>query len=77
MGKTCINIGDEIHKELLNQGQSVMWLSQQLGCNRTNIYNIFSRDSISTDLLLKICVALKKDFFALYSQQLEGQQSWH
>ena len=70
MGKTYINIGSEIHNELLRQGHSVLWLSQQLGCNRTNIYNIFSRESISTDLLIKISIALKKDFFALYSALL-------
>ncbi|MBQ9554664.1 MAG: XRE family transcriptional regulator [Muribaculaceae bacterium] len=67
-----INIGKEIHDELLRQGHSVLWLSEQLECNRTNIYNIFSRESISTDLLLKISIALKKDFFALYSAQIEA-----
>ncbi|MBR5171037.1 MAG: XRE family transcriptional regulator [Muribaculaceae bacterium] len=69
MGKKSIHIGKEIHDELLRQSQSVQWLSQQLGCNRTNIYNIFIRESISTDLLLKISIALNKDFFNLYSQQ--------
>ena len=69
MGKTCMHIGKEIHDELLRQNHSVQWLSQQLGCNRTNIYNIFIRESISTDLLLKISIALNKDFFALFSQQ--------
>lgn len=68
MGKTYINIGKEIHDELLRQGQSVSWLAQQLGCNRTNIYNIFVRESIGTDLLMKISIALDKDFFALYSE---------
>ncbi len=71
MGKTCINIGKEIREELLRQGQSVSWLSQQLGCNRTNIYNIFMRESISTELLLKVSITLGKDFFALYSRQLK------
>ena len=69
MRKTCVNIGKEIRDELLRQGHSVTWLSQQLGCNRTNIYNIFMRDSIGTDLLMKICVALDKDFFALYTRR--------
>lgn len=71
MGKTYINIGKEIHDELLQQGQTVQWLSQQLDCNRTNIYNIFVRESISTELLFKISIALKRDFFALYSQRLQ------
>ncbi len=71
MGKTYIHIGNAIHEEMSRQGCTVQWLSQQLGCNRTNIYNIFVRESISTDLLLKISIALRKDFFALYSGLLE------
>jgi len=73
MGKTCVNIGKEIHDELLKQERSVLWLSQQLGCNRTNIYNIFVRESIGTDLLLKISVALNRDFFALYSEAFKKE----
>ena len=69
MRKTYINIGKEIHEELMRQGQSVLWLSQQLGCNRTNIYNIFARDSVNTDLLLRVSIALKRDFFELFSEQ--------
>ena len=75
MRKTCVNIGKEIHAELLRQGHSVSWLSQQLGCNRTNIYNIFVRESIGTDLLMKICIALNKDFFELYSKQFAAAHS--
>ena len=71
MGKTCIHIGKEIHSELLRQDKSVLWLSQQLGCNRTNIYNIFVRESISTDLLFKVSIALKKDFFAMYTRKYQ------
>ena len=73
MGKTCINIGKEIHDELMRQGHSVLWLSQHLGCNRTNIYNIFMRESISTELLYNVSIALGKDFFALYSQEIAKQ----
>lgn len=73
MGKTLIHIGNEIHNEMMRQGRTVLWLSQQLGCNRTNIYNIFVRESISTELLFKICIALNKDFFALYSLNLQQE----
>ena len=41
MGKMYIHIGEEIRNELDAQGRSVLWLSHELGCNRTNIYNIF------------------------------------
>ena len=75
MGKTCIHIGEEIRLELEKQGHSVQWLSNQLGCNRTNIYNIFLRENISTDLLMRTCFALKKDFFALYFAKLTDELS--
>ena len=75
MRKTCIHIGKIIHEELLRQGHTVLWLSQQLGCNRTNIYNIFVRDSISTELLMKISLALDTDFFALFSEQIQQARS--
>ena len=70
MGKMYIHIGEEIRNELDAQGRSVLWLSHELGCNRTTIYNIFLRSAISSDLLMRISIALNKDFFALYSQQL-------
>ncbi len=72
MGKTYVHIGEEIRNELDRQGRNALWLSQQLGCNRTNIYSIFLRESISTDLLMKVSIALKKDFFALYSKELKS-----
>ena len=68
MGKSNVHIGEEIHNELERQGRSVSWLAEQLGCNRTNIYNIFMRDNINTLLLMKTSIALKKDFFVLYSR---------
>jgi len=74
MGKTCIHIGNEIHDEMMRQGRGALWLAEHLGCNRTNIYNIFVRESISTDLLMKISVALNRNFFTLYSDQFNLQQ---
>jgi hypothetical protein len=73
MGKKHIHIGEEIRNEMEVQGRNVLWLSQQLGCNRTNIYNIFMREDINTNLLMKASIALKKDFFALYSRALADE----
>lgn len=70
MENSRLPIGKEIRAELLRQRRGAQWLAERLGCNRTNIYNIFARDGISTDLLMKISIALNRDFFALYSQQL-------
>ncbi len=68
-----MHIGEEIRNELMAQGHGVQWLAERLGCNRTNIYNIFTRESISTSLLVQISEALNRDFFVLYSRQLASK----
>lgn len=66
-----INIGKIIEEELRSQNHTVVWLAEQLNCNRTNIYKIFQRQSIDTDLLLRISTALDRNFFAHYTEQLD------
>lgn len=64
-------IGKIIEEELRSQERSVVWLSRKLNCNRTNVYKIFNRTSIDTELLLKISNVLKRDFFEPYTSRLE------
>ena len=63
-------IGKLIEDELRQQQKSVVWLSQQLACNRTNVYKIFGRKSLDTELLLKISNALQRNFFDSYTSRL-------
>lgn len=65
-----INIGKLIEDELRNQQKSVIWLSNEIGCNRTNIYKIFNRRSIDTELLYRISKALQRNFFEPYLSKL-------
>lgn len=37
---------------------------------RTNVYNIFKRQSIDTETLLRISQILNHDFFSYYRQQI-------
>lgn len=68
-----IFIGRLIESELRNQERSVVWLARKLNCNRTNIYKIFNRTSIDTDLLLKISKILNRNFFEPYARELGGE----
>lgn len=61
-----MHIGHEIQKELKRQGRSATWLADKIPCFRTNVYNIFMRKSIDTDLLLRISEILDFNFFTLY-----------
>ncbi|HBI59215.1 MAG: XRE family transcriptional regulator [Duncaniella sp.] len=70
---TTIFIGKVIKDELKAQQKSVVWLSNELGCNRTNVYKIFNRRSIDADLLLRISVALDRNFFEPYTARLKSR----
>lgn len=65
-----IHIGNIIKKVFEAQGGSVSWLAKQLCCDRTNIYSIFNRERIDSELLKKISIALNHDFFKYYSEEL-------
>ena len=62
-------IGEKIKAVVKEQGRSVSWLAEQLNCHRVNIYDIYERQNIDTELLLRISVALRYDFFAEYTAQ--------
>lgn len=49
--------------ELQPKAHTVTWLAQQLNCNRGNVYDIFRRATIDTELLMRISHALGHDFF--------------
>ena len=68
-----LHIGHEIQQELRRQERSVAWFARRLACDRTNVYRIFDKESLDTRLLMRISTILQRDFFALYSQQLNTE----
>ena len=58
-----MHIGERIKQVLDERRKPVTWLAKEINCERTNVYNIFSRRDISTGLLQKISVILNHDFF--------------
>ena len=65
-----MHIGQLIKQQMDEQGKTVSWLARELAYCRTNIYKIYDKKSIDTDLLLRICALLNYDFFSIYSQEL-------
>jgi hypothetical protein len=61
-------IGEKIKAVLKEQRRSAIWLADQLNCNRVNIYDIFERQTIDTELLMRISLALEYDFFGDFSK---------
>ena len=64
-----IHLGQLIKTELERQERTPTWLAKKINCDRTNIYRIFNRKSIDTDLLSRISTALNRNFFEELSQQ--------
>ena len=65
------NIGLCIKSVLAEEGRSVSWLANQMGCTREYLYKVFNRTWISTDLLVAISEAMRHDFFKDYSRTLK------
>jgi len=67
-----VHIGKQIETELRRQERSVAWFARNLYCERTNVYDIFKRKSIDTELLLRISIILRHDFFRYYRDELSA-----
>ena len=63
-------LGQHIREVAKMKGISAAKLAESIPCERTNIYNVFNRDSINTRLLQRICEILDYDFFLELSEEL-------
>ena len=61
------SIGTMIKEELERQERTVSWLARKLNCDRSNV---FQKHSIDTVLLQRISVILNRDFFSELSRNL-------
>ena len=66
-----MHIGNILRERLKNDGKSVVWLARELGCHRTNVYNLFDKYSIDTQQLQRISIIMHYNFFDLYCEDTE------
>lgn len=69
-----IHIGEMIKAEFRRQGRIVKWLTEQLHCNRSNVYNIFARQNIDVEMLIKLSIALQHNFLTDLAPQAERKE---
>lgn len=64
------HIGRHIREvfDLQPKTHNIEWFASQLNCKRANVYNIFNRRTIDTELLARISAILDHDFFRDLSQ---------
>ena len=68
-----IHIGKLVRKKMEEEGRSAQWLAKQVSCTRGNIYKIFENQDIHPQLLKRISIVLKFDFFAYYSEDVREE----
>ncbi|MDR1761033.1 MAG: hypothetical protein LBR55_01140 [Bacteroidales bacterium] len=67
-----IHIGRAVRHHLQQHGTSMFylanaWLARQVECDQSNLCKHLQHPHVYPELLLKISLVLKTDFFALYS----------
>ena len=70
-----IHIGKCIKEQVESEGLTTVWLADQLGYHRTNLYKIYEMQTIDTGVLFRISKILKYDFFKLYTVEFEADCS--
>lgn len=64
-------IGQLIKAELQAQERTVSWFARKLHLDRSNVYRLFQKNSIDTDLLSRISLILGRDFFEILSDNIK------
>ena len=68
-----IHVGKLIRERFKEEGKSVVWLAQELGCHRTNVYNIFEKNSLDTNILRRISIIMQHNFFDYLQEDTQKQ----
>ena len=63
----AVHIGNEIKKIAKAKRIGPTELAKEISTSKQNIYGIYNRKSIDTELLYKISLALEHNFFELYN----------
>lgn len=64
-------IGGLIKEELEKQERTISWFARKLSCDRSNVYRLFQKDSIDTNMLTRISILLNHDFFLDLSEYMK------
>ena len=67
-----LHIGSLIKAELERQERTVSWFARKLSCDRSNVYKLFKRSTVDTELLLRVSSVLNYNFFEVYTDEANG-----
>lgn len=63
MTNTMVHIGKLIKQELERQDRTPTWLAKQISCDRTNVYYLFKQESLHSEMIERLSIALHHNFF--------------
>lgn len=66
-----LHIGNLIKQHLTNQERSVAWLADKVRCHRTTLARMLQKQSLDSEVLYRISIALGVNFHAIYSRKVE------
>lgn len=66
-----IHVGNMIKQVVEEQGRSIAWIARNLHCHRSNVYKIFEKADLNSDLIFRLSQILQHDFFADLSKELK------
>ena len=58
-----IHVGHIIKAVFNEQGRTVKWFAAKMHCNRTNIYKMFEKQHLNSEIIARASQALGHDFF--------------
>lgn len=64
-----LHIGRLIQEQLRKDQRSVSWLAREIHCTRNNVYKVFNKPSLDSNLILKISKAMNFNFFQYYTAE--------
>jgi transcriptional regulator with XRE-family HTH domain len=70
---SSLHIGGEIRKRAKKKGMRADTMAKLLNVSTPNIYKIYERESMDTDLLARICEVLDYNFFTLYAKNFRTE----
>ena len=59
-------IGEFIQKKMEEKERKADWLAKRIPCHRNNVYRIYQQKHIHPELLTRISIILKFNFFSYY-----------
>lgn len=70
-----MHFGQLLKETLHKEGRTVTWFAAQLCCTRCNVYKIFEKEHVDTQLVLHISKILNHNFFNDLAKDFNEKES--